>query len=60
MALSAVIDKRSFEAGFNAGDLTFVGVGFFLFVSGAFNIQIVQTLSINQGNAQLLLLSCIN
>ena len=60
MTLCAVVDKRSFKAGFNARDFTFVDVGFFLFVSGAFDIQVVQTLTVNQGNAQLFLLSCVD
>jgi len=59
VTLCAIIDKRSFKAGFNASDFTFVDVGFFLFVSRTFDIQIVQTLTVNQGNAQLLLLSCV-
>ncbi len=39
MTLGAVINKRGFKAGFNAGDFAFVDVRFFLFVPGAFDIQ---------------------
>ncbi|SLY42032.1 Uncharacterised protein [Klebsiella quasivariicola] len=60
MTLGAVIDKRGFKAGFNAGDLAFVDVRFFLFVPGAFDIQVVQALPINKGDAQLFLLSCVD
>ncbi len=60
MTFCTVIDEGRFKAGFDTGDFTFVDIGFFLFVSWAFDIQIVQTLTINQGNAQLLLLSCVD
>jgi len=60
VAFSTVIDKCRFEAGFNTGDFTFVDIGFFLLVSGAFDIQIVQTLAVNKGNALLFLLRCVN
>ncbi len=59
MPFSAVVNKCGFKAGFNAGNLAFIDVGFFLFVSRAFNIQIVQTLSVNEGDTQLFLLSCV-
>ena len=39
MTLGAVINKRGFKAGFNAGDFAFVDVRFSLFVPGAFDIQ---------------------
>ncbi len=60
MTLGAVINKRGFKAGFNAGDFAFVDVRFFLFVPGAFDIQVVQALPINKGDAQLFLLSCVD
>ena len=60
MTLGAVIDKRGFKARFNAGDFAFVDVRFFLFVPGAFDIQVVQALPINKGDAQLFLLSCVD
>ena len=59
VSFSTVIDKCCFKTWFNAGDLTFIDVGFFLFVSWAFNIQVVQTLPINKGDTQLFLLSCV-
>ena len=59
MSFSAVINKSRFQTGLNAGDFSFIDVGLFLFVSRAFDIQVVQTLSIHKGNTQLLLLSCV-
>ncbi len=60
MTLGAVINKCGFETRFNTGNFAFVDVRFFLFVSWAFNIQIVQTLPINEGDTQLFLLSCVD
>ena len=39
---------------------TFIDVGFFLFMTWAFDIQIIQLLAIHKGNTQLFLLSCID
>ncbi len=60
VSLSAVINEGGFKAGFDAGNFTFIDIGFFLFVSWAFDIQIVQTLSVYKGDTQLLLLSCVD
>ena len=60
MTLSTVVNKCGFKARFNTGNFTFVDVRFFLFVSRAFNIQVVQALPINKGDAQLFLLSCVD
>ena len=60
MALRAVVDEAGFEAGFDPGDAAFVDVGFFLFAGRYFDVEIVDFLSINQCDAQLLFLSCID
>ncbi len=60
MALRAVVDERGFEARLDARDSTFVDVGFFLFSGGNLDGQVVQLLAINQCDAQLFLLSCID
>ena len=60
MAFGAIIDKSRFKTGFYAGDFTLVDVCFFLFVAWTFDIQIVNALPINEGNAQLFFLSCVN
>ena len=60
VTFSAVVNEGSFKARFNAGDFTFVDIGFFLFMPGAFDIQVVQTLPINKCDTQLFLLSCVD
>ncbi|CEV36690.1 Uncharacterised protein [Salmonella enterica subsp. enterica serovar Bovismorbificans] len=60
MAFCAVINKSRFQARFNTGNFAFIDVRFFLLVSGAFYIQIVQTLPIYKGDAQLFLLSRVD
>src|SRR5690606_10045872 len=53
-------DESGFEAGFNAGDSSFIDVRLFLFTSAGFNVQIVQALSIDECDTQLFGLSCVN
>ena len=60
MSFSTVINKSGFQTGFDSGDFAFVNIRFFLFMTWAFNIQIIQPLSIYKGNTQLFLLSCVN
>ena len=60
MALRAVIDEAGFERGLDARDPSFVDVGFFLFFGRDLDGKVVQFLTINQRDAQLLLLSCID
>ena len=60
VALGAVVDEAGFEAGFDPGDAAFVDVGFFLFPGRYFDVEIVDSLSINQCDAQLLFLSCVD
>ena len=56
----AEVDEGGFQAGFDAGDATFVDVGFLLLTSAGFDIQVVQFLAIYQCNAQLFGLSCVD
>ena len=56
----AVVDETGFERGLDAGDPAFVDVGFFLFAGGELDAEIVKFLTINQSDAQLFLLSCID
>ncbi len=59
VTISAEIYKRSLKAWFDTSDATFVDIGFFLDAIAIFDVQIKQTLAINQGDAQLFFLSCI-
>ena len=60
MALCTIVDEGRFQARLNACDFAFVDVGFFLFVTWAFDIQIIQTLPIHKGDSQFFLLNCID
>ena len=60
VALRAVIDEAGLERGLDARDSSFVDVGFLLFLGRDFDGKVVQLLAINQRDAQLLLLSCID
>ena len=53
VAFGAEIDKGGFEGGFHAGDLAAIDIGFFLFPGTGFDVQVVQALSIHQGDTQL-------
>ena len=60
VAAGAVIHKRGLETGLDARDFSFVDIGFFAFASRGFDIEVVQTLAIDHGHAQLFFLSCID
>ena len=60
VALGAEIDKGSLKAGLNAGNAAFVNVGFFLLAGTGFDIEVEQTLAVDQGYAQLFGMSCID
>ncbi len=60
VSFGAEVDKGGFQAGFDAGDTAFVDVGLFLLASAGFDIQIVEALTIYQGDTQLFGLSCVN
>ena len=59
MTLFAVINKAGLKWRFNTGNDTFVDIAFALFTAGSFDIDINEFLTINDGNSQLFLLSCI-
>ena len=60
MAISTIINEGCFQTRFDPGNFTFINIGFFLFVAWAFDIQVINTLPINEGNAQLFFLSRVN
>ena len=60
MTLGAEVDECGFEAGFYAGNTTFVDIGFLLYTGAGLDVQVVQALAIYQRNTQLFGLSCVN
>src|SRR5690606_18092967 len=60
VTVGAEIDEGRFQAGFDASDLAFVDVGFFLLASTGLDIEIEQALTIDQCDTQLFRLSCVN
>ena len=56
----AVIDEARLETGLDAREAAIVDVGFLLFAGGDFDIEVVDFLSINQCDAQLLFLSRVD
>ena len=60
MAFSAEVHKRSFEAWFYPGYFTFIDIGFFLDSGAVFNVQVIQTLTVYERNAQFFFLRCID
>ena len=53
MPLRAELDERCLKAWFDPGDPGFVDVGFFLLATAILDIQVVQFLAIDQGDAHL-------
>ena len=60
VAFGAVVDEGGFQAGLDAGDASFVDVGFFQFPAGNFDVEIEKFLAINNGHTQLFRLSCVD
>ena len=60
VALGAVIDEAGFEAWLDAGDPALVDVGLLLFRGRDFDVEVVEALAIDQCNAQLFCLSCVD
>ena len=60
MAFGTVVDKGRFQRRLDAGDAALVDIGFFLFAGGELDIEIVKSLAIDQRNAQLFGLRCID
>src|SRR5690606_215821 len=59
VAVFAVVDEAGLQAGFDAGDDTFVDIAFALFAAGGFDVEIDELLPIDDGNAQFFLVRCI-
>src|SRR5690606_32294161 len=60
VAFRAEVDEGGFEARLYAGNASFVDTGFFLDSGAVLDVQVIQTLAIDQRNAQLFFLSCID
>ena len=60
VTLSTEVDKRGFQAGFDAGDFTFIDIGLLLLAGAGLNIEVVEFLAIYKGYTQLFRLSCID
>ena len=58
--VGAVVHKRGFQTGLDAGDAALVDVGFLLFAGWSFNVEIVELLAVHERHAQLFLLSRID
>src|SRR5690606_22437042 len=56
VALAAVLDEGGFKRGLDAGDAALVDVGLFLFLGGLLDVDVVQVLAIDDGDAQFLCL----
>ncbi len=60
VALGAVVDEAGFEDGLDARDPALVDVGLLLFAGRDVDVEVVELLAIDHGDAQLFLLSCID
>ncbi|MNO96219.1 hypothetical protein D3C76_878830 [compost metagenome] len=60
VALGAEVDEGGFQAGFDASDAAFIDVGLLLFASTRLDIQVEQTLAIDQRYTQLFGLSRVD
>ena len=60
MPLGTVIDERRFETGLYAGDTPLVDVRLLGFTGRDLDIEVIDSLAIDQRNTQLLFLSCIH
>ena len=54
MTLFTVVNKAGFQAGFNAGNDTFVDIAFTRFAAGRLNVDVDQFLAVDDGYPQLL------
>ena len=60
VTFSPVIYKGCFQAGLDPGDLAYVDVGFLLLQGRCFDVEVVESLAVDQGNANFLGLGGIN
>src|SRR5262249_6932579 len=54
VALGAVIDERSLQAGLDAGDDTLVDIAFSLFLRGRFDVEVYELLAIDDRDTEFL------
>ena len=59
VAVGSVIDETRFQRRLDAGNDTFVNIAFTLFFAQRFDVQVQKVLSIDNGNAQLFGLRCV-
>ncbi|CNS44462.1 Uncharacterised protein [Neisseria gonorrhoeae] len=59
VAVGSVIDETRFQRRLDAGNDAFVDIAFALFFAQRFDVQIQQVLSVDDGNAQLFGLRCV-
>ena len=60
MPISSKVNESRFKAGFYPGNAALVDVGLFLFAGTGFDIKVEQPLAVNQRDAQLFGMSCID
>src|SRR5690606_33410539 len=60
VAFCAEVDEGGFKAGFDAGDAALVDIGLLLFSGPGLDVQVEQTLAIDECDAQLFWLGRIN
>ena len=60
MSFGAKINECGLKARLYAGDFTLVDVCFFLDSCSVFDVEVVETLSINEGDAKFFFLRCID
>ena len=59
VAVGSVIDETRFQRRLDAGNDTFVDIAFTLFFAQRFDVQVQKVLAIDNGNAQLFGLRCV-
>ena len=60
MAFCAVVDESGFQTGFDPGNPGFEYAGFFLLSADVLDIQIMEFLAVDQSNADLFGLACVD
>ena len=58
--VSAIVNEGGLEAGLDSRDLRFIYVGFLLFSGLVLYVEVDQFLAINDGDTQLLFVSCVD
>ena len=60
MTVSTKVDKGGLEAGLYSSDFCFVNVSFGRNASAVFNVEIIQSLTVDKSNTDLFGLCCID